>query len=36
MPQSERKVRILRALIRDEPGHLGKLAQTMLVGGREL
>ena len=33
MPQSERKVRILRALIRDEPGHLGKLAQTIGDGG---
>jgi hypothetical protein len=27
---SEKKVRILRAMVRDEPGHLGKALRTVL------
>jgi malate dehydrogenase (oxaloacetate-decarboxylating) len=34
--QTEKKVRILRAMIRDEPGYLGRLAQTIGATGANI
>jgi len=34
--RSEKQVRILRAMIRDEPGHIGKLTQAIGEGGADI